>query len=363
MVEFSDKTPQQSRDVAALQMKSSRYLLLRVKIIYMLLSKQKLTLRKIWNLVACYGAYYLKLKKSARFPFTISFELSNECNANCVFCRTHTGEIYNQNPQASTFIEKGSMPYEIFSRVIDETKDHLLMAILYVNGEPLIYKRLCDAIAYATENRVASMIATNGIMLSEQSSEKLLLAGLDFIKIAISGFSQETYSKQVRFGNIEKVKQNLHQLQAINARNGNKTIVMVDFMQYDYNLHEILPAREFCTALGFMFNVRRGNPAHSSVDAHASTSTDAVPAKIPLCDWPWKVLTINWNGDVFPCCDYVVWSNNSAFSRLTSGDTTKILDIWNGKAAMHYRKIHCTVGRKAIPVCAQCIRSSITFKY
>lgn len=363
MAEFVDKSPQPSLDVAALQMKSSRYLLLRVKIIFMLLRKQKLSLRKLWNLVVCYGAYYLKLHNSARFPFAISFELSNECNANCIFCRTQSGEIYNQNPQDAAFIKKGFMPYEIVSQVIDETKDHLLMAILYVNGEPLIYKRLFDAIAYATQNRVASMIATNGIMLNEQTSEKLLLAGLDFIKIAISGFSQETYAKQVRFGNVDKIKQNLRQLQAINARNGNKTIVMVDFMQYDYNSHEILPAREFCTSLGFMFNVRRGNSAHSTDDAHNSTASLDTPEKIPLCDWPWKVLTINWNGDVFPCCDYVVWSNDSAFSRLTPGGNTKIMDIWNGKAARNYRKIHCTVGRKAIPVCAQCNRSSITFKY
>lgn len=344
----------------SLQMKSSRYLLLRAKIVFMLFRKRKLTLLKLMNLIGCYRAYYLKSARSAKFPFAISFELSNNCNANCVFCRTVNGKIYNQNPHDSRPIAIGTMPYELATQVIDEAGKYLLMAIFYVNGEPLIYKRLFELIEYATKNNVASMIATNGILLTEQACDKLISSGIDFVKIAISGFSQDAYQRQVRFGSIEKIKDNLRRLQAVNERCGNKTIIMVDFMLYDYNSHEIPAAREYCRQLGFMFNVRQGNTAH--LDERDTESSPPDVGSIPVCDWPWKVLTINWNGDVFPCCDYVVWSNVSAYRRIAPG-SVGIAEVWNGEAANRNRKIHSTIGRSGIPICSGCSRNSITFKY
>lgn len=355
-----NNSAKQYPDFRTFHMKSSRYLLLRLKIVLMLLRKHKLSVKKLLNLVICYFSYITKRDKSAIFPFAISFELSNECNANCVFCRTETGQIYNQNPNDTTFVAKGVMPYELYTQVIDEAKQHLLMAILYVNGEPLIYKQLYAAIQYASQNNVASMIATNGILLNEESIQKLIKSDVDFIKVAISGFSQESYARQVRYGSVDKVKSNLQSLQAENITNGNKTIVMIDFIKYDYNVHEILPAKEFCDRLGFMFNVRKGNTAHCDGASEADcTLSEPVES---LCDWPWKVLTINWNGDVFPCCDYVVWTNLPAYRRISPG-AVNIRDIWNGEAAVRNRKIHSTLGRKAIPVCSRCDRSSITFKY
>lgn len=335
--------------------------MLRFRIVIMLLRKRKLSVKKLINLVICYFSYAIKSGKSAKFPFAISFELSNECNANCVFCRTASGQIYNQNPHDTTFIAKGVMPYELYTQVIDEAKQHLLMAILYVNGEPLIYKQLYAAVQYASQHRVASMIATNGILLNEENIQKLINSDVDFIKIAISGFSQESYARQVRRGNVDKIKNNLQHLQSENAANGNKTIIMVDFIEYDYNVHEILPAKEFCERLGFMFNVRQGNMAHSD-EIPVSSSSASSEVTETLCDWPWKVLTINWNGDVFPCCDYVVWSNLPAYRRISPG-SVNIREIWNGEAAVRNRNIHCKLGRKAIPVCARCNRNSITFKY
>lgn len=352
-----------NKNIRSYHMKSSRYLLLRIKIVVMMLYNGKLSAKKILNLIICYVSYYLKAEKSARYPFAINFELSNECNANCLFCRTSKGEIYNQNPNDSTFIPKGHMSFELFKNVIDEAKDYLLMAILYVNGEPLIYKQLNEAIEYASQNKVATMISTNGILLNEPSIDMLLNSGIDFIKIAISGFFQETYSKQVRFGNIERIKQNLQLLGEKNIKNGNKTVVLVDFMHYDYNEHEIELARHFFTDMGFMFNVRKGNTANTdNTDNTEINILKESPSSIPLCDWPWKVLTINWNGDVFPCCDYVVWTNLAPYRRMTP-DAVNIREIWNGETAIKNRKVHSTLGRKAIPVCSHCNRSSITFKY
>ena len=308
----------------------------------------------------CYLAHQLRLKRSGKFPFVINFELWNECNANCVFCRSANGEIYDQNPKApGRSIAKGRMPWQVYAEIIDQVKDYLLMAILYINGEPLLYKDIDRAIKYASDKRIATMISTNGILLNESNIKKLLGSGLDFLKVAISGFSQETYGIEVRRGEIEKIKDNLRLLARLNEAGRHGLLVMLDFIHYTYNAHEIETVRQFCQENGFVFNLRPG----------ITTGLKGVePVQPPkkntdkLCDWPWKVLSINWNGDIFPCCNYVLWSEVRPYARFELG-RTRVAEVWNGSSARAYRAVHIEQGRKGIPICADCTVEGVYFKY
>ena len=88
------------------------------------------------------------------------------------------------------------MPLSTYQEVLDQAKDHMLIAVLYLNGEPLMYKDLVPALKYATDRKVATLIATNGELLYENKIIELLDSGLDVIKIAITGFTQEIYQVQ-----------------------------------------------------------------------------------------------------------------------------------------------------------------------
>jgi MoaA/NifB/PqqE/SkfB family radical SAM enzyme len=169
----------------------NNYLFLRSRILFLVIKRRKLTVKKIFNALYCYTAYFLRLKKSAASPYLINFELGNECNERCVFCRTSDGEVYDANPNsAGQYISKGTMLFEIFAGIISQVRDRLIMAVPYVNGEPLLSKDIYQVIQYATDNKVATMVATNGILLNEFNCEKLLVAGIDFIKVHISGFTR-----------------------------------------------------------------------------------------------------------------------------------------------------------------------------
>jgi len=344
-------------------MRKNRYFALRLKILAYLFLNGKMTARKLFNALGCYLAHGMRMKRSARYPFAINFELWNECNANCAFCRTESGEIYDQNPEGGRGpIPKGRMPYEMFTAVIDEVKGHLLMAILYLNGEPLMYRDIYKAIRYASDRRVATMISTNGVLLNGENTGRLLDSGLDFIKIAIAGFSQGTYKLQNRSGDIETVKENLKTLSRLKKESSSRLLVMVDYMLYAYNKDEVEEARKFCDALGFILNVRPGNvKGLKAAAARADRRYRAAPAEA-LCDSLWKLVAINWNGDLLPCCDYAVWSASKAYARFEPGKTA-ISDVWNGREAVSNRVIHMTKGRRAIPTCAECPRQGIYFAY
>ncbi len=339
----------------------TKYAWLKLKIILSLISKKKITFTKIFNAFHCYAAYYLRLDRSATTPFLINFELSNYCNENCVFCRTENGRIYDLNPdRKSNFIERGIMQLEIFEAIIKQTKDTLLMAVPYVNGEPFIYKELGRAIRIATENNVASMIATNGLLLNEKNINTILDNGLDFIKVHVSGFSRKIHRIQHRVGDIELIKNNLKLLSRIIMERNVLLIVMVDYILYMHNAHEVELFRKFAKDLGFMFSIRSGNP-HGMEGREEKQHKGGLPVGVP-CDWLWKVLTINWNGDILPCCDYVTWSGVKGYGRFFTNNTN-LSNIWNGTDAVNMRRVHRKQGRAPIPICSKCPRMGVEFKF
>ena len=340
--------------------RTNNYLVLRMRILFRMFRVGKLTLPKVWNATYCYIAYFLRRERSAATPFLINFELWNDCNEACVFCRSARGEIYNTNPEGKAPMEKGKLPMEVYKDVIEQTHKTLMMSVPYINGEPLLSKDVYESISFATERKTATMIATNGMILNAANSEKLLKAGLDFLKIHISGFTQDVHSIQHRKGNVETIKRNIEKFVELNQAGGYGTLVMLDFIKYNHNLHEIETAREFADRLGIMFNLRPGNP-RGMEDSEGPQGNKDLPVN-QACDWLWTVLTVDWNKKVFPCCDHVTWSDAPAYETFTTG-VTNMKQLWNGDKARNMRKIHSTQGRKPLPVCAECPRQGVTFKW
>lgn len=340
---------------------NNRYVLLRARIVWTILRKGKVSLKKVLNALHCFVAFALRLQRSAPAPFLVNFELSNECNANCLFCRSDRGGIYDQNPLGpGQPIPKGRLPFEVYEDLLRQVHDRLLMAVLYMNGEPLLYKDLTRAVRLATDLRVATMIATNGQLLTADRSREILAAGIDFVKVATSGFTQEVFSRQVRRGDVEKVKQNIRDFVRVNREGGYGAVLMVDFIEYSYNEHQRAAMREFCDELGVMMNVRPGIVTGLAGE-EPRQSSPPLPLPVP-CDWLWKVLAVNWNGDLLPCCDFALWSGSLSYATWRVG-ATSFAAVWNGPEARRLRALHATTGRSAVPVCAVCPRRGTAFKY
>jgi len=336
------------------------YLGLKAKIILTTIQKRKLTFKKFLNALSCFWASFVKSPRSAKGPMIISFELDNHCNANCLFCRDERGNLYDSNPQG-TGISVGTMPLEMYKDIISQVCDYSLIAILYTNGEPLLYKNIAEAVRFATDHNLSTMIATNGQLLTEEKIKNLLDFGIDFIKVALSGFTQETFKTEVRYGNVEKIKENIKTLIRLKDQGRYQTIVMLDFIVYGYNRHQVEDVRRFCKNLNIMLNLRPGNPRGGLETSEEPLHQETLPLNIS-CDWIWKGIQIDWNGDVFPCCECPLWSGAPKYSRFETGKT-RILDVWNGKAAQRMRHALTAEGRKAIPICAACLRRGIAFKW
>ncbi len=324
-------------------------------------SKGKLSFRKLWNVISCDAAYFLKSVKGPRVPYILSLELWNECNAGCLFCRDKKGKIHDLNPQGKG-ISKGKMPPEMAKEIINQLADEALIAVLYTNGEPLLYQELPEIIQYASDRHLATMIATNGLLFTEQNAQAILEAGIDFIKIQLSGWTQDIYSVQIRYGDVEHLKHNIRMLAGINKQGNYGTVILIDYILYNYNRHQLPLVRKLCQELGLLLNIRPGNP-YGGLEQKEAPLTGSLNLPLNIsCDYLWKVLQVNYNGDILPCCEAVVWSGTKPYETIAVGKTD-LKAVWQGHAAQKMRQGMNTKGRAGLAMCAQCTRQSVCFKW
>lgn len=258
-------------------------------------------------------------------------------------------------------IAKGKMSLEMAKDILGQFKDDIIIAVLYTNGEPLLYKDLAKLVQFATENKIATMIATNGLLFDETNAKDLLEAGIDFIKIQLSGYTQDIYSVQIRYGNVEKLKENIRLVADLNKKGNYGSLILVDYISYNYNRHQLPLVQTFCREIDVLMSVRPGNPQFGLEDKEPPLSLEPLPLKIS-CDWLWKAMQINWNGDVVQCCEGVVWSGAPIYSKYEIGKTN-LREIWNGEKAVATRNLMTMRGRGAISMCTKCRRKGVAFKW
>ncbi len=349
------------KNIKASPPKHNSYIFLKVRLFLTAIISGKISLRKLWNVLVCSLAYILKLRKSAVSPFILSLELWNECNAGCLFCRDAKGKIYNINPDQPHIgsISKGIMPPAMVKDIIDQVKEEVLIAVLYTNGEPLLYKDLADVVKFATDRKVMTMISTNGLLFTEDNAHSLLEAGIDLIKIQLGGFTQDIYGIQIRYGEVDTLKNNIRMVARLKKELKAETVILIDWITYNYNRHQIPLIRQFCKELGLMLSFRQGNPRGGLEDKETPLPTATLPMS---CDWLWKAMQVNFNGEVLQCCEGVIWGNVKPYATYKTG-VSQVKEIWNGPAAQATRELMKTKGRSSMPICKQCQRKGVAFKW
>jgi radical SAM protein with 4Fe4S-binding SPASM domain len=333
------------------------YMVLNIRLLFRFLLAGKMTIKKIWNYVNNYLHRMLQTETAGFLPSIINFETTNFCNLRCVGCRDnidHLGKFMNTDQQK---ILLGTMPVEMFKRVIDETSRHLLLAVLYVGGEPLMHKHIAEMVQYASTKRVATLLSTNGMLLTERNIAALLDSKLDFLKIAVSGFTQDVYATYHRGGDIEKIKGNLRNLVGMKKTSHSPLLIMIDYILFEHNQQEVAVAQHFAAELGIIFNVRKGR---------ISENADIKPVKGKelrhhrgICDWLWFIAVVHWDGRIFPCCEFSMYSN----IRDLGNAQDKLTQLWNGEQYRQFRNIFITGAEdKKSFLCRTCHYKGISFQ-
>lgn len=204
------------------------------------------------------------------------------------------------------------------------------------------------------------MLSTNGMLLNGSLSASLLEAGLDYLKVAISGFTQEVYGVYHQGGDIARILDNVANFERIRRQLGKRCLVVVDYILFEHNRHQQDDVRRFCRETGISFSLRYGRTLEGTGLQSPTESRTHYVAKTTPCDWLWKIMVFCHDGRAVPCCQFATCVD-SPFVMGVGGDDSAPA-IWNGETYRALRRAHAENGRKGLPLCGECFYSDIDFQ-
>jgi MoaA/NifB/PqqE/SkfB family radical SAM enzyme len=272
----------------------------------------------------------------------ISLELTSRCNLKCPYCA---------NPTLTR--PTGYIDWELFEKLVDEcSRERFNLATLHGVGEPLLWKRLEEAVSLI-KSRDAGLgsFGTNGTLLYPDRVRSLLDAGLDFIYVSIDTLDPEIY-KNTRGGSLSKVIQNIKDMIAIAPSDFRIKIALMDHKD-----HRVTQERvdQFYEVFGHHPNVSTnlvvntlhpGSPADYRVDQ----------SKSDTCLSPRNYMFVAYDGRVAVCC-----ADQDVKGVMCNLKQQTIREVWYSPANQRaFRNIALGVGTCPDVCVKQCILNKPT---
>ena len=280
------------------------------------------------------------------FPLTVSLELVNRCNLDCVMCYT-----INHNDPKATF----ALP-DIDKLMAECEANHLPAMVIGMGSEALIYKGVREALAKVREAGVMDVfLGTNGVLLSEDLSRFLVEQRIARIEVSLDAVTPETYLKIRRKDEVERIEANLEKLIEIRERLGSSLpIIRLCFCVQKDNIHEQMAfLAKWAGRVDYIDFQQMIDFGNVSEMREAGTLLDAKPTQAEkptrtYCAYPFNSLHVWSNGDVTPCCTF--------FGKaLVIGNVNNenLSAIWNGRKIEKVRSQ--LLSGNVNPVCFACL--------
>jgi organic radical activating enzyme len=114
-----------------------------------------------------------------------SIEVTNICNLRCPHCPVGV-KPFRQNilPILTDGVDypKGYMSMARFKQALQYTGSTVK---LHLHGEPLLHPQICDFVCLVRQQNKRVVVSTNGILLTEAMSQKLIESGTSQIEVSI----------------------------------------------------------------------------------------------------------------------------------------------------------------------------------
>ena len=230
----------------------------------------------------------------------------------------------------------------------------LLRLNLSLWGEPFLNKQIFDIIRIAQLRHIHVMIHSNFSLpnFDEEMAQRIIDSDLNELSLSIDGASQEAYEVYRRRGDFHLVMRNLELLRRLqNQQKKKNPTVTWKMVVNKSNEHEVLTAKEMAGRLGVEFlTVEIYVPNHLQADWKPSFNIEESGLRTrnnapDKCYSLWQVMTVNFNGDVFPCCSE--WSRRDSLGNVLR---EPVSHIWNSPEYKRRRQNN----KSGPPACSDC---------
>lgn len=281
---------------------------------------------------------YLRRKTALRgLPVEYIVETTAKCNIYCPMCPRET----HKQP-------KEDMTDEIFTRLVRESgrsAEHMMLIGL---GEPLLDRQIFDRIEYCEKHNISTLLSTNGTLLDEQASERLLATPLEHITLSFDGSTKQSYEYYRKGASFEKVRDNFVRFARMKHKARAKVQIVAQMVRMDRNAGEVDDFIRFWSAVPGVDQVRIKEDETNVLRPEAGHV--ASDWKYP-CHYLWRgPMYVKHNGDVYPCCQSYMLDG----APIGNIGEQNLEEIWNGDQMREMRRLHVTGRAGEIGICSRC---------
>jgi MoaA/NifB/PqqE/SkfB family radical SAM enzyme len=184
---------------------------------------------------------WVKERIQGRAFEAFQIEVTSRCNLHCVMCpkRALADQWTAQD-----------LPWEAFQRIA-AAFNQARHIHLQGWGEPLLHPRLTDMITVAKEAGCRVGLTTNGTLLGEATSHRLIQAGLDLIAVSIAGATRETHGSLRVGSDLSVILDNVRQCVAVRGQRRDRgPKVEISYLVTKTNIAELPKTVELVASLG-----------------------------------------------------------------------------------------------------------------
>jgi MoaA/NifB/PqqE/SkfB family radical SAM enzyme len=158
--------------------------------------------------------------KLIEFPKVVSLTVTNRCNLRCRMCAQWSQEGYMQKRKPNDSYSGRIVAFESILKVVDEVQEYGAPLIIR-GGEPLLYPRIMDLLAYIKSKGMSLSLETNGVLLNKYA-ESLVKLKIDYMIISVDGPEEiHDYVRGVN-GTFAKLREGLQELEKHENKYGYK---------------------------------------------------------------------------------------------------------------------------------------------
>jgi radical SAM protein with 4Fe4S-binding SPASM domain len=302
-----------------------------------------MSLFNYWHrLLRLYFHYRKKSKTLPYRPIRLWVELTSSCNYRCIMCPNK--ELEKK--------DKGFMDFDLFRKIIDEARDFVFDVNLAHRGESLLHPQFIKALAYAKKEGLYTRLHTNGSLLTEDLSRRIVQSGLDRLSFSFDGYEKDTYEKIRKGGDFENtVARIIRFLEIKKEARSKKPVTAIEVISFDDPDKQVSPEAKRDFKKKF-----QGLPLDSFVIKEMHNWAGQIDKKsggknYTVCPFPWNALVIFWDGSVLPC-------TQDFFGKYIAGSVkeSSLLEIWNGESMRILRERLAQKEISTLDTCSACDR-------
>jgi len=288
-------------------------------------------------------------------PFAISIEPTTACNLGCPECPSGLRQFNRKT---------GNLKLDLFTKVIDQMKEHLIYLTFYFQGEPYINPDFLDMVKYANQSKIYTSTSTNAHFLNTDNAIRTIESGLDKLIVSVDGTTQEVYEKYRINGDLNKALDGIREIVKWKDKlNSNTPKVVMQFLVVKHNEHQINEAKKLAKIVGAdsiqfktaqIYDYVNGSPLIPDLDKYSRYKMNRngkYEIKNSLSNQCWRMwhsCVITWDGQVVPCC-----FDKDAKYKLGNLSNQSFDEIWYSEDYMNFRN-SLLKSRKQVDICTNC---------